>query len=148
MGVEVIEANTVTVEKDDSLRVETQPNGERRLFRGIRPITDDGDGLLATEARYALKIREFKPRGCSVAIIGGGFGILPRLLWKDYTITVHEIEPRLDRFTPNWCNFIPGDWRATITGTYDVIVYDLGGDVPREELQPHLNPGGIILPLE
>jgi hypothetical protein len=33
-------------------------------------------------------------------------------------------------------------------GTYDVIVYDLGGDVPREFLSEHLNAGGIILPKE
>ena len=148
MGIEILDQVTVVVEKDESLFLEVQPDGERRLFRGLRSIADDGDGLMATEARYALKVRDFKPRGCTVAIIGGGLGILPRLLWKDYTITVHEIEPRLDRFTPNWCTFIPGDWRTTISGTYDVIVYDLGGDVPVEELTPHLAPGGIILPAE
>jgi protein-L-isoaspartate O-methyltransferase len=31
-------------------------------------------------------------------------------------------------------------------GTYDIIIYDLGGEVPRETLAKHLNPGGKILP--
>ena len=44
--------------------------------------------------------------------------------------------------------FIPGDWRDTISGHYDVIVYDLGGDIPRDILAKHLNKGGIILPNE
>jgi hypothetical protein len=45
-------------------------------------------------------------------------------------------------------SFVPGDWRDMIDGLFDVIVYDLGGDVPRETLSQHLNRGGIILPNE
>lgn len=148
MGVEVIDPKMIQTQEDDSLCVDTDANGERRIRRGRRSIADDGTGALADNARFALAIRDFKPRGCTVAMIGGGLGILPRLIWKDYTITVHEIEPRLDRFIPNWCTFVPGDWRTTISGTYDVIVYDLGGDVPRQELAPFLATGGIILPAE
>jgi hypothetical protein len=146
MGIEIIAPHVTTKTEDDSLRVETLYDGERRLFRGLHSIADDGQGALADNARFAMAIRNFKPRGCAVAMIGGGFGILPRLLWKDFTITVYEIEPRLDRFIPNWCTFVPGDYRDTLTGTYDVIVYDLGGDVPRTELSAFLNSGGIILP--
>ena len=85
--------------------------------------------------------------GKSIAWIGGGFCIGPRL-FVGAKSTVYEIEPDLREFCPEGVEFIPGDDRDTLTGTYDVIVYDLGGDVPRETLLKHLKPGGVILPKE
>lgn len=143
---ETLEAATINpAPEDNSLRVVTLDNGDRRIFRGRRALCDDGVVERGRMAAACMQIRDFKPRGCTVAIIGGGFGILPRLLWKDYTITVYEIEPRLDRYTPNWCLFVPGDYHSTLSGTFDVIVYDLPGKVPLDELLPHLNVGGLII---
>ena len=83
----------------------------------------------------------------SVAWIGGGMCIGPRL-FDGAKQTVYEILPALKQFCPEGVKFIPGDWRDTISGHYDVIVYDLGGDVPRETLAEFLAPGGVILPKE
>jgi len=85
--------------------------------------------------------------GKSVAWIGGGFCIGPRVFAiADCTQTVYEIEPALREFCPEGVEFISGDYRETMRGNYDVIVYDLGGDTPRKFLERHLNPGGKILP--
>lgn len=87
-------------------------------------------------------------RGKKIAWIGGGFCVGPRVFSiADCIQTVFELEPFLAEFCPNGVQFVPGDYRDTMVGAFDVIVYDLGGEVPREFLSQHLNSGGIILPL-
>ena len=85
--------------------------------------------------------------GKSIAWIGGGYCVGPRLFaLHDCKQTVYEIEPSLDQFCPQSVAFVSGDWRNTLTGTYGVIIYDLGGEVPRELLSKFLSHDGVILP--
>lgn len=132
------------------LRITTHGGGGYRMvMRGEASVCSESDTDLAIEARYALRIRESHLYE-SVAVIGGGFCILPRLLGSALDIDIYEIVPELERFRPWHAAFIPGDWRDTLRGTYDVIVYDIG-DLSREDrerLTSHLNPGGLLLPLE
>ena len=86
-------------------------------------------------------------RGKSVAWIGGGTCLGPRLFQECGCIqTVYEIEPALAEFCPHAVSFVLGDWRKTLAGKYDLIVYDLGEKVPRNDLTAHLKPGGVIFP--
>lgn len=84
----------------------------------------------------------------AVAHIGGGFCATAKMLGPQFDHTIYEIEQKLQRFAPNRATFVPGDWTATITGTFDVIIYDLGGTTDRSVLEAYLNPGGLILGLE
>jgi len=84
-------------------------------------------------------------KGKTIAWIGGGFCIGPRL-FVGAKSSVYEIESDLREFCPDGVEFIHGDYRDALTGKYDVIVYHLGGEVPREFLSKHLNDGGVILP--
>ena len=109
-------------------------------------IDSDSQDELVRSAKFAL---DAQPRGKSVAWIGGGICHGPRLFAiADCKQTVYEIEPALAEFCPEGVTFIPGDYRDTLTGTYDVIIYDLGGAVPVELLSRHLKRGGVILPKE
>ena len=83
--------------------------------------------------------------GKSIAWIGGGFCVGPRL-FVGAKSTVYEIEPALAEFCPEGVEFVAGDWRDTLSGKYNCIVYDLGGETPYAELEKFLEPGGIILP--
>ena len=119
-----------------------------RVIKDGVQIASDELGDLGYFAGNLLAIREAGIHSGSVAHIGGGLCCLARMMGPAYQHTVYEIEPALEEFCPEGVTFIPGDWRDTISGKYDVIVYDLGGEVPREELSGHLNPGGRILPPE
>ena len=83
--------------------------------------------------------------GKQIAWIGGGFCIGPRLFIGAKS-TVFEIEPDLREFCPEGVEFVAGDWRDTISGKFDIVIFHLGGDVPYFVLEKHLNPGGVILP--
>ena len=120
--------------------------GHRLLMWGNACVSDDGEGTLARCASWAISLGNLQ--GKTVAWIGGGFCIGPRLFAiADCKQTVYEIEPALREFCPEGVEFVAGDYRDTLTGLFDVIVYDLGGEVPRETLSRHINPGGKILPL-
>jgi hypothetical protein len=142
---EVLETRTKTV--DDSLVERRHPEGHRVLMRGDRSIASDGEADLARAARFAIDLKV--ARGAAVAIIGGGLCVLPRVLrGRGYTQHVYEIEPALDRYCPDYATFIPGDYRTTLTGLYDAIVYDLGDPADTALLNAHLNPGGLLLGVE
>jgi hypothetical protein len=133
-------------EVDDSLVLRIHPSGYRYITHGDRVVCADGEADWARAARFAADIA-LQGRGV-VAIIGGGFCILPKLLRaRGYTINVYEIEPPLSRFCPPWAFFVPGDYRVTMDGLFDVIVYDLG-DPPAVDLTAHLKPGGQLLGVE
>lgn len=136
-----------TKQVPDDLTLVDHPNGYQIVYRCDKVLAMNGPDDLCRVAGYALSAKNLQRK--TVAWIGGGLCLGPRLFdISNCTQTIYEIEPALAEFCPNRFTFIPGDWRSTISGTYDVIVYDLGDDVPRQELTPFLAPGGIILPAE
>ena len=144
---EVLDARTRTI-SDDLVVKRHAGEGYRLCFRGEVPVCDDGPSTWERAAHFAADMAEVGPRK-AVAILGGGFCVLPRVLrCARHTMTVYEIEAALGRFCPNYATFVPGDWRTTLTGLYDVIVYDIGDNPDRAYLESHLNPGGLLLGLE
>lgn len=133
-------------EVDNSLVESTHGGlGYRVVMRCDRGVCDDGPDTYARAARFAIEAGSLHWK--SVAWIGGGLCVGPAVFAAaGCRQTVYEIEPALAEFCPRGVTFVAGDWRDNITGTFDVIVYDLGGDVPRETLEKHLAVGGLILP--
>ena len=120
--------------------------GDRSLLENGGAFATDGDDQVAKIARY---VAQFQAGTLSVAWIGGGLCIGPGIVaFSGITQTVYEIRPYLREFCPEGVTFIPGDWRDTISGKFDVIVYDLGGDVPYVTLAQYLTPSGLVLPKE
>jgi len=109
-------------------------------------VASDCDGDLSVFARRLLEIRASGIHKGAVAHIGGGLCLLTQMMGPAYEHVVYEIGEELREFCPDGVTFIPGDWRDTISGKYDVVIYDLGGEVPRETLAKFLAPGGVILP--
>jgi hypothetical protein len=123
-------------------------NGDRLVFddSGTCIATDQQD-TYARAARFAIEAGPLV--GKAVAWIGGGLCIGPRVFMvAQPTQTVYEVEPALREFCPPGAAFACGDWRDTLKAKYDVIVYDLGGEVPYAELSKFLREGGKILPEE
>lgn len=123
---------------------------------GARLVMNDAGECIATDqaetyeraARFALDCGVLDPSK-TVAWIGGGLCIGPRLFAMTGCVQdVYEIEPALREFCPEGVAFAAGDYRETMRGSYDVIVYDLGGVVPRDFLTRYLTPNGILLPKE
>lgn len=113
---------------------------------GLNFVGEDTE-TYARAARFAIDAAPFTLK--TVAWIGGGMCVGPRLFTVTRcTQTVYEIEPSFAEFCPVGITFVPGDWRVTLTGRFDIIVFDLGGPVPYGDLTPFLNIGGIILPEE
>lgn len=141
----VIESRQVSITETLAVHEDNGP-GKRFLFRRGSPFLSEVEGY---ESAPGFVLEAGPLAGKSVAWIGGGFCVGPRVFAiADCKQTVYEIEPALAEFCPEGVEFVPGDYRDTMRGTYDVIVYDLGGDVPREFLSKHLNDGGVILPKE
>ena len=140
----ILDSRNVTTREE--LRVER--NGDYwRIWYGNGLLADDSKDTLARSAEFAMEAGPLTGR--SIAWIGGGLCVGPRLFAiAECKQVVYEIEPALKEFCPDGIEFIPGDWWETISGRYDVIVYDLGGPVPRETLALFLAPGGVILPKE
>lgn len=143
---EILDPRTRTI--DCSLRVQHHPAGYRIVWAGDGVVCMDSPDDVARCAQYVLALRENRIHKASVAILGGGLGVLTRLLGPAYTITVYEVEPALARFQPNYATFVPGRWQETITGAFDVIVLETGEPATeshREIMRNHLTPKGIIL---
>ena len=111
-------------------------------------VASDCDGDLAVFARWLLQIRTAGHHDGKVAHVGGGLCLLAKMMGPGYEHVVYEIGEELSEFCPEGVTFIPGDWRDTISGKYDIVIFDLGGEVPRETLARFLAPGGVILPKE
>ena len=117
----------------------------------VREVIKDGQSVATDEADTFVRASHFAIKagsltGKSVAWIGGGLCIGPLVFAiSDCKQTVYEIEPALAEFCPEGVRFVPGDWQDTLTGTFDVIVFDLGGEAPKALLTPHLAPGGLLL---
>jgi len=131
-----------TKEVDDSLRLLVHDGGRfRMVMRGDCCIASDGDGDWARCARLAAEV----PRGTeTLAIIGGGLGVLAKLLQWVPSITVYEIEPSLEQFVGG-SKFVAGDWRETLEGKYDVLVYDLGEHPNRKEMNRLTSSCSLLL---
>ena len=118
--------------------------GYREVFKDGFVICDDSSETVDRVTGYLSVPSNLYEK--SVAWIGGGLCVGPKLFASYYCKqTIFEIEPEMEEFCPEGAKFVAGDWRETFHGSYDVIVYDLAGNVP-EELSKHLNPGGVILP--
>ena len=141
----VLEVGTRVVENNLVLN-QSLGKDYRYITRGGITICDDADSTIARIGGYAIQARNLNNK--TVAWIGGGLCVGPRIFGvAKCTQTVYELEPALAEFCPNSCTFVPGDWHTTLTGAYDVIVYDLGDATPEEitQLNAHLNVGGLLL---
>lgn len=138
----VLDARKTTVHEE--LRI-VDHDSFQRIFYGETLIADSGPESFQRAAEWALAAAPLK--GKTVAWIGGGFCIGPRLFTiADCQQTVYEIEPTLAEFCPKGITFVVGDYQDTLKGQFDVIVYDWNWDIPYDHLSKHLNPGGVILP--
>jgi hypothetical protein len=146
MTIRTLKVSVVPATEKPEIWVDTFSGYSQILSRDGLIAADDQE-CYAQSTRFALSAAPLN--GKLIAWIGGGLCIGPRLFaLAECEQVVYEIEPLLAEFCPKGVKFIPGDWRDTISGTYDVIVYDLGGEVPRETLANFLAPGGVILPKE
>ena len=138
MGVRILRSEMITEE-----RPRLWFDGGSIFKDGACIASSDSD-TYARAARFAL---EGKPLyGKTVAWIGGGLCIGPLLFsLLGCGQTIYELEPELLEFCPPGALFMAGDWKDMITGHFDVIVYDLGGEVPSVLLSRFLNEGGKIL---
>ena len=129
------------------VRVIREPNGTRHLLVGNRTEASDSPDQWAAVAKH---VAAFPARPETVAWIGGGFCIGPRIARGRVRTRqdVYELRPLLAKYCPAYATFVPGDYRTTLTGLYDVIVYDIGDAPDRATLETHLNPGGLLLGLE
>lgn len=141
---EVTMTTTITIEE-----MVHAGEGYLMVMRGNQCIASESDFDVARSARFLLALREAGIVSGTVAHIGGGMCIAPRLLGTAFRHDVYEIEPSLRRYVPEGANFIEGDYGDTLPTagrTYDVILYDLGDETPAEQLAAYLNPGGVVLP--
>lgn len=118
--------------------------GGRSILEDGNAIATDTDDQVAAMARLISQI----PKGTrSIAWIGGGLCVGPEILRSSHTKqTVYELRPYFAEFCPESVAFIPGDWQNTLTGTYDIIIWDLDDDPPRARLARHLTKDGKVLP--
>lgn len=136
------------IQLGDGMTVEIHAGeGFRMVMRDGMCVCSDGHDA---HDRAAVFLAAATPlTGKSVAWIGGGMCVGPRLFsLSNCAQTVYEIEPALAEFCPEGIKFVPGDWRTTLSSTYDLIIYDLGEDVPTAALSQFLSPNGLILPAE
>ena len=93
------------------------------------------------------------PAGSSVAHLGGGMGLLPKMLMgRGFEQEVFEIDDAIAKWllegVPGTHSTIHvGDWRETLVGSYEIIVYDIDAPVDMDSLRKHLNPDGHIFTL-
>lgn len=142
----VLHTRTRTI--NDDLVEQTHGLGYHLIFRGTSVVCDDSDDTLARAAKFAIHARNLRQK--TVAWIGGGYCLGPRVFDVANCIqTVYEIEPSLSEFCPNNMTFVPGDWKATLSGLFDIIVFDLGTPTPEDILllDAHLEPNGRLLEL-
>jgi hypothetical protein len=141
-----LETRTKTI--SDDLVEQTHGLGYHLIFRGSALVCDDSDDTFARAAKFAIQAGNLRQK--TVAWIGGGFGIGPRVFdVSNCTQTIYEIEPALSEFCPINVTFVPGDWKATLSGLFDIIVFDLGTPTPEDILllDAHLELNGRLLEL-
>ena len=131
MSEEILRTYIVPVER--SMRIVTSENGDRHLYDGASCVATEGDDQVARCARFVLAIRDLTPGAISVAHIGGGFCITARLLGDGFGHTIYEKELDLARFAPEGATFVPGDWRETFKGSFDVVIVDTGDSLTDED---------------
>ena len=134
--------DTRTVEQQLVIRG-TEPN--RTVWWGELCICNETDDYQRV-GRFAIAAGPLT--GKSIAWIGGGFCVGPRAFAvADCTQTVYEREPSFARFCPDEITFVPGDWTATMIGTFDLIIWDVGGPIPAA-LSEHLADSGKVVTID
>lgn len=102
-----------------------------QVTRWLDLATETGDDY-ARLTPVALRLLA-EPAG-RVAVIGLGFGILPRLLCRYHHVTAFEIVPEVvEHFRLTFAMPVRmelGDYADTLKYEFDWIVYDLGGPAP------------------
>lgn len=147
MSIRVLRSADVPATTRPEVWLDDSAGYRQILHTDLGVIAADDIDTLNRAAHFVMTIGDLD--GKSVAWIGGGLCIGPRMFaLARCTQDVYEIEPSLREFCPDGVAFAVGDWRNTLTSKYDIIIYDLGDQVPRDILTKHLNPGGIILPIE
>lgn len=152
MSDEVYNDETITRDTENvKLRRHVDSRGFKHIITGQYTIDTDVDEQLARLARWVLSM---PARFDSIAWIGGGMCQGPRLVrGRVRAQDVYEKRPAMERFCPSGATFILGDWRDTINGQYDVIVYDVWdpreadvlSEPDRTRLESHLTEGGLLL---
>lgn len=82
-----------------------------------------------------VALRLLGEESAKVAVVGLGFGILPRLICRHHHVTAFEIEPAIIehfRKTFPWARVVvvEGDYANNLRATFDFIVYDVDGQPP------------------
>ena len=136
----VLDTRNITVREELTVRGEAP---RRWIYRGEVCICNEEDDY-SRAIPFLLAAGSLRQK--RVAWIGGGFCIGPRAFAvANCDQTVFEQEPALEEFCPDGVRFVPGPWRDTIQGLFDVIIYDVGGEIPRDELDKYLKPEGAVL---
>lgn len=147
--MEILDESTRTV--DNSLVIKTHDGGgHRMLVRGDRLIADENDLQWAYAAKYAAAVHKV-PTIQSVAIIGGGFCLTPRVMGPHHDYTIFELEPALRRFAPRGATFIEGDWRITfppMAQEFDAVILDTGETLEASGIAGMVGPGCLVLSYE
>jgi hypothetical protein len=141
-------------------------------FRGDVCIARENDFTWRRAAEQAaglaswLTWRETSSPLGDLAVIGGGFACLPRILslgsWRRFDVyeleveLAHDLEVRHPMFKRAW-TWRFGPWEETIqyesgrpvesfrARRYDVIVYDIDDEAPLEVFQYVRTPGGVVV---
>lgn len=133
----ILEERTRLTEVDDTLRVQ-----DNRVYRGTVCIAGNDDAEWARMARWAAQIVR-RPPG-QLAMLGLGMGILPKLLPPTWDVAIFELERAVAAaFAPPGATVILGDFRETLSGSWDVIANDTG--VAGFDFGPFLREGGLLL---
>lgn len=159
---EILDQQEETVTKDRKLRRFRDPSlGDNLFIRG--PFNEPHDTIATDEriewGRISQMMAEIPARGVpaagTIAFVGAGFCLGPQLAnlnrqWDKIDVYEQQ-QPIIDWNAVNtpganrW-NFIQGDYRQTMLGRYNVILYDAPvDDFDGNFLRSHLRPGGLLL---
>ena len=148
MSSRTLDTDTIVV--DNNLVISDHPMGYQIVMRGSTFVCDDSSDTQARAYQFAIEAGPLA--GKTVAWIGGGLCVGPNLFQlSNPTQTIYEIEAELDEFCLPPMTFVPGDYNTTLTGLFDLIVYDIPGELATPTtlfLSDHLAPGGEIIVVE
>lgn len=148
----------ITIYKDEEFRPYVKAG-----FTGIAYYR--GDSLLVSDSwekavyhrKVLCRIGELglSPTG-TVACISMGTGIMPTILamapWAAFDVyelyqeIIDDVAARVPSAAAKW-TAIQGDWRNTLTGTYDLIIVDTGevlDETEKDDIKSHKSGSGIV----
>lgn len=134
------------VEEDASLRY--YENEAELGFRvGNEPIAASQKDFIAPLAKIFALIDAENKEQMTIAHIGGGVAWLARMLTGyGYDQHIYEISPEIiawnrDKRLNDQLLWVEGDWRQTLSGEYDAIIYDITeplSEADEAQLRSHL----------